>query len=66
MVQLPGIPQWDKYDFFIFLMIFATSIGEVLSVFKGLIPSFLCKRGTGSFGLFTVAFEAKNLLNMLL
>ena len=45
-INFPGMPQCDKYDCLIFLIILATSIGEVFKVFKLETPSFLCKFGT--------------------
>ena len=39
-MNFPGIPHWEKCDFLIFLINFATSMGEV---FNKLTPSFLSK-----------------------
>ena len=65
-IDLPDTPQYDEYDLFIFLTIFAITIGEVFNIFKEEIPSFLCKTGTGSSGFGTEDFEAKKLLKILL
>ena len=48
--NIPDIPQWETWDFFISLINFATSIGDVLRYSKDDIPSNLSSAGTGSFG----------------
>ena len=52
-MNLPGIPQCEKYDFFIFRTILPTSKGEVFRTSIEETPSFLVKFGTGSSGFFT-------------
>ena len=47
--NLPGIPQWDKYDCLIPLIILAISNGEVLIISKAGIFSFFSRCGTSSF-----------------
>ena len=63
LINFPGIPHYEKFDFFICLANFATSIGEVFSIDKDGTPSFLSKNGIGSLELFTEDFDAKKSLN---
>ena len=65
-INFPGIPQCDKWDFLIFLIILATSSGDVFTILRGVIPSVFSKTGTGSSLFRTVDFEAKKLLKILL
>ena len=58
-MKLPGILQWEKYDFFILRIILATSRGEVLRAPIVDTPSFLVRFGTGSSGFSTVDFDEK-------
>ena len=57
-INLPGIPHCENCDFLIFRINFATSIGDVFKLFNEETPSFCCKFGAGSLGLFTEDFDA--------
>ena len=59
LINILGIPQYGAWDFFIFLMNLAISMGEVFKRFKSGTPSFLTSSGAGSFGQETVDLEAK-------
>ena len=62
--NLPGIPQWDRWDFFKWsLIILDTSIGDVFIVSTEGMLGFFGKYGTSSSGFGTVDFEAKCLLS---
>ena len=64
---LPGMPQYDKFDFFMSLHSFATSIGDVLRLERGdKIFSLTGKIGRGSLLPFTVAFAANMSFKTLL
>ena len=62
LINLPGIPQCDIFDFLSPLMIFATSIGEVFMLLTSVIFSSLSNIGTLSFSPTTLAFETKKLV----
>ena len=62
----PGIPQWEKLDFFIVLISFATSRGLVFNNVKLGTPIYCSKFGIGSSLLGTVDFDVKYLLSILL
>ena len=57
--NLPGIPQWEKLDFFIVLMSFATSNGLVFNIDKLGTPSNLFRYGGGSLQFGTVDLDVK-------
>ena len=59
------MPQWEKCDFLILRIIFATSIGEVFIALKSFTSCFLGKSGIGSSELCTVDLAAKCLLKIL-
>ena len=65
-MNFPGIPQCEKYDFFMLRIILATSKGEVFRTFIVATPSFLIKFGAGSSGFGTVDLDEKYLLKILL
>ena len=56
--NLPDIPQWEIWDFFIFLISFPISKGLVFILAKGAIFSKGSKLGAGSSGFGTVDLEA--------
>ena len=62
----PGIPQWEKFDFFIVLMSLPTSNGLVFNIDKFGTPCNGSKFGTGSSLLGTFDLDVKNLLKILL
>ena len=64
--NIPDIPQWEKLDFFMTLINFATSIGDVFTYSNDGISLNLSSLGTHSSGHDTVDFEAKNEFNKLL
>ena len=58
--NLPGIPQCDRWDFFRWsLIIFDTSIGDVLILFTTGTPCCFGRKVTSSSEFWTVDFEAK-------
>ena len=66
VINRPGKPQCDVFDFFISLQSFATSMGDVLIFVRFVnISSFCVSVGTGSSLPGTVAFEAKKSLKIL-
>ena len=60
------IPQWDRWDFFIFLINFAISKGLVFKEPSFGTPSICSRWGAGSLWFGTVDFDAKNVLKILL
>ena len=65
-INLPGIPQYEEQDCFTTLIIWATSMGEVLIVSNKGIFSLTSTKGTSSSAPFTVDFDEKWLFKMLL
>ena len=55
----PGIPQWEKFDFFIVLMSLPTSNGLVFNIDKFGTPCNGSKIGTGSSLLGTFDLDVK-------
>ena len=66
LINLPGIPQCERCDFFKFLINLANSNGLVFKLLRDGTPSFLSRLGAGSFEFGTVDFDAKYWLNILL
>ena len=48
LINFPGIPQWEKCDFLIFLISFPNSKGLVFNLFNNGIPSICSRWGAGS------------------
>ena len=66
MINIPGIPQYEALDFFMFLKNLPISMGEVFKMFNSGIPFNFSSSGAGSLEQATVDFDAKNELSMLL
>ena len=66
LINFPGIPHSDNWDFFIFLANFATSIGDVFNKDNDETPSFWSRIGIGSSEFLTEDLDAKKSLKILL
>ena len=64
--NFPDIPQWEIWDFFIFLISFPISKGLVFILAKGATFYNGSRWGAGSSGFGTVDLEAKKVLKILL
>ena len=65
LINIPGIPQYETLDFFLFTKNLPISIGEVFKMCNSGIPYNLSSSGAGSLGQATVDFDAKRELSML-
>ena len=62
----PEIPQWEKWDFLVTLLILAVSNGLVFNVLHCTIPGSDSKNGTSSDWLLTLDLSAKCAFKILL
>ena len=64
LINLPEMPQWDELDFVSCLSTLESSIGELLMLLKlDVIESVWAKKGTSSWGQFTVALATNKSLS---
>ena len=66
LINFPGIPHSDSWDFFMVLVNFATSIGDVFNTDNDETFVIRSRIGIGSSGFLTEAFDAKKSLKILL